>query len=87
MICRRPGFHRACILLRFPLPIEAAKRGFEEGFTLVVNRICHFQSDLGLHHHGDFYGSHLFFSSSWLTRTRSVKSTVFGATVGWHSAM
>ena len=52
MICGRPIFHRACILLRFPLPIGAAKRGFREGCTLVVDRLCDFQSDLGLHHHG-----------------------------------
>ena len=82
MICGRPKFHRACILLRFPLPIGAAKRGFREGCTLVVNRLCHFQSDLGLHHHGDFFlALPLFFLLSWLTTTHSVKSTVFGATV------
>ena len=55
MICGRPIFHRACILLRFPLPIGAAKRGFREGCTLVVDRLCDFQSDLGLHHHGDLF--------------------------------
>ena len=54
-------FRRACILLRFPLPIGAAKRGFREGCTLIVNRLCHFQGDLRLHHHGDFFGSPLFF--------------------------
>ena len=45
-----------------------------------------FQSDLGLHHHGNFFGSPLFFSSSWPTTTHSVKSTVLGGTVGWHRA-
>ena len=87
MIGERPRFHKACILLRFPLPIRAAKRGFGEGCTLVVDRLCHFQSDLGLHHHeGFFWMAPFFFSSFWLTTTHSVKSTVFGATVGWHLA-
>ena len=61
MICGTPRFRRDCILLRFPLPIGAAKRGFTEGCTLIVNRVCHFQSDLGLHHYGDFFGSPPFF--------------------------
>ena len=61
MIRGRPRFRRACILLRFPIPIGAAKRGFREGCTLIVNRVCHFQGDLRLHHHGDFSGSPLFF--------------------------
>ena len=84
MIRGRPRFQRACIFLRLLLPIGAAKRGFREGCTLVVDRLCHFQSDLGLHHHGGFLGSPppLFCSSSWLTTTHSVESTVFGATAG-----
>ena len=85
-MCGRPRFHRPCILLQFPLPIGASKRGFREGRTLVVGRLSHFQSDLGLHHHGDFFGSPLVFSSSWPTTTHSVKSTVFGGMVGWHHA-
>ena len=68
-------------------PIGAAKRGFRHGCTLLVDRLCHFQNDLGFHYHGDFFGSPLFFfSSSWLNTTHSVKSAVFGATVGWHCA-
>ena len=46
-----------------PPPVSTPKRerGFREGRILVVDRLCHFQSDLGLHHHGDFFGSPLFF--------------------------
>ena len=33
-----------------------------------------------------FLARTFFFSSSWLTTTYSVKSTVFGATVGWQRA-
>ena len=87
MICGRPRFQRACILLRFLLPIGAAKRGFREGCTLVVDRLCRLSRDLGLHHRRVICGlAPLFFSLSQLTTPRSVKSTVFGATVGWHRA-
>ena len=65
---------------------ERPREASEKGRTLVVDRLCHFQSDLGLHHHGDFFGSPFFFSSSWLTTTHSVKATVFGGTVGLHRA-
>ena len=54
MICGTPTFRRACILLRFPVLIGEAKRGFTEGRTLVDDRLCHFPRELGLHHHGDF---------------------------------
>ena len=61
MIGGRPRFHKACIPFRFSLPVGASKRGFREGHTLVVDRLCHVQSNLGLHHHAYFFGLPLSF--------------------------
>ena len=45
-----------------------------------------FKVILGFINMGIFFGLPLFFSSYWLTTTYSVKSMVFGATVGWQRA-
>ena len=47
MICGRLRFRRACILLRFPLPIGAAKRGFREGCTSLSIACATFEVILG----------------------------------------
>ena len=45
-----------------------------------------FKVILGFINMGMFFGSPVFFSSSWLGTTHSVKSIMFGATVGWQRA-
>ena len=86
MICERPRFHRACILLRFLLPIGAAKRGFTEYALSLSTAFATFKVILGFITMGILLARPFFFSLSWLTTTPSVKSTVFGATVGWQRA-
>ena len=73
-------------MLWSPFPFRAAKRGFGERCTQLSTACATFKMIFGFINMGIFLARPFLFSSSRLTTIHSIKSTVFGATVGWQRA-
>ena len=76
-----------------PLPLptfhsqsERPREASEKDALSLLTAFATFKVILGFITMGILLDRPFFFSSSWLTTTHSVKSTVFGATVGWQRA-
>ena len=65
---------------------ERPREASEKDALSLSTTFATFKVILGFITMGIFLACPLFFSSSWPTTTHSVKSTVFGGTVGWHLA-